>query len=199
MIRQKNKSVRRPHRLKTEQWLELALDFLASEGREKLTIDNLVSALGVTKGSFYWHFRDRHDFQVRLLRFWDERYTQVVIEHLATSDAGPAERLWTIMEIVCQQELTRYEVAIRAWAAQEPAIFDLVQTVDESRIRIVRSLFEELGFRGTELEMRTRSYATYVTFDLGISVRQSKRQRLNCLRQFHAMIIRRSTKRAKTP
>jgi len=183
-----NQMSKRSERLTREVWLSRALEHLAQDGKAKLTVDKLVRALGVTKGSFYWHFRDRDDFQQSLVKYWDHQYTQSVIKLVTPLKGSPDDRLWAIMETVCKEDLARYDVAIRAWAAQEPAVVDLVRSVDNSRLRLVRSLFAELGFRGTELQMRTRSFVTYVSLELGITVRQSKRQRLDCLRHFHAMI-----------
>ncbi len=178
-------------RLSREDWLSRALDYLAHEGRDKLTIDNLVRALGVTKGSFYWHFRDRKDFFDQLLRFWDDRFTQSVIETVMVQDDAPDVRLWKIMEMVCSQNITRYEIVIRGWAAHEPEIEGFVRKVDRARNKIVRGLFEQLGFTGVALEMRARSFVTYLSMELGMTWRQTKKQRLACLREFHQLMTAR--------
>ena len=177
----------RSQRHTRERWLSLALDFLAQDGNAKLTIDRLVDALGVTKGSFYWHFRDRHDFQRSVIEYWDEHFTQVVVERLDEQSTA-ADRLWAIMQSVFQEDLARYDVAIRAWAAQDTRIAKLVQLTDRKRLRVVRDLFAEIGFEGAELEMRTRCFVTYVSLETGISVKQSKKRRLECLRQLHALL-----------
>lgn len=178
-------------RLSREEWLSQALDYLAHEGREKLTIDNLVKALGVTKGSFYWHFRDRNDFRDQLLRFWVDRFTQSVIQEVTHQKVAPDQQLWRIMELVCGQDLTRYEIVIRAWANREPEIESVVRKVDRSRNKLVRELFEQLGFTGVALEMRVRSFVTYLSMELGMTWRQSKNQRLACLREFHQLVTSR--------
>lgn len=157
-----NPRSRQSQRLSREEWLSQALDYLAQEGKAKLTIDKLVGALGVTKGSFYWHFRDRDDFQQSLVKYWDNRYTQVVAERVEQLSGSSNDRLLAIMEIVCKDDLARYDIAVRAWAAQEPSVAMLVRSVDESRLRFVRSLFAEMGFRGTELDMRARSFVQAV-------------------------------------
>ncbi len=48
--------------LSRKEWLEKALSIVSREGAAKLRINNLVAEVGVTKGSFYWHFKDREDF-----------------------------------------------------------------------------------------------------------------------------------------
>ena len=48
--------------LSRDRWLELALDTMVARGRSKFSLDALIKAMPVSKGSFYWHFRDREDF-----------------------------------------------------------------------------------------------------------------------------------------
>jgi AcrR family transcriptional regulator len=55
----KNKSSKR---LSREEWLSRALQVLSREGKAKLKIESLTKNLGVTKGSFYWHFKGRAEF-----------------------------------------------------------------------------------------------------------------------------------------
>jgi len=127
------------------------------------------------------------------LNYWHGNYTKRVARHLKSLDKsiGPAERLWEIIEVVSKQQLTKYDVVFRAWASIDPGIAAMVRKVDRSRLENVRSLFSQLGFRGLMLEMRARSFVAYVTFNPGVGTDQSDRQRLNCLRQFHAMITTR--------
>ena len=64
-----------------------AMQLLAETGGSRITIDSLVARLGVTKGSFYWHFQDRAEFIRSLVDYWDRRYTRVVTETLGESTA----------------------------------------------------------------------------------------------------------------
>ena len=62
-------------RLSQEAWLALALDTLANEGRALIEIDYLASKLGVTKGSFYAHFRDKKHFVHEVAKYWADTST----------------------------------------------------------------------------------------------------------------------------
>jgi hypothetical protein len=95
------------------------------------------------------------------------------------------------METVCLEDLARYDVAIRAWAAQDTRIAKLVQRTDRKRLRVVRDLFAEMAFEGAELEMRARCFVTYVSLETGISVKQNKKKRLECLQQLHTLLTTR--------
>ena len=52
-----------------KSWLDAALQALASGGIDQVRIESLAKKLGVTKGSFYWHFKDREQFLDELLNF----------------------------------------------------------------------------------------------------------------------------------
>ena len=64
-------------RLSRQDWLENALATLSEKGQAGLSIQDLSVALGVSRGSFYWHFEDRDDFVHALLEHWYEEYTAV--------------------------------------------------------------------------------------------------------------------------
>ena len=103
-------------RLSKQDWLENALAVLSEKGRAGLSIEDLSEALGVSRGSFYWHFKDRKQFVHDLLEYWYEEYTAaapVVVER----DGGTAEeRLARLMRLVHDQELTRHDLTIRSLA-----------------------------------------------------------------------------------
>ncbi len=51
-------------------WLEAAADAIAEGGFGEARILTLAKKLGVTRGSFYWHFRGHDDFIRSLLERW---------------------------------------------------------------------------------------------------------------------------------
>jgi len=151
-----------PARLSREEWLARALEVLVKKGAGQLTVESLARQLGVTKGSFYWHFTDRADFFRQLIEYWDERFTQTVIAEISELGGPAEERLLELMRLVLSKRLDRFEMPVRAWAQQNPALAPLVRKVDRHRISFVRSLFLEMGFDEDEAEMRTRVFLTYM-------------------------------------
>ena len=149
-------------RLNRAEWLARALEVLGKKGAGELTVDSLARHLGVTKGSFYWHFKDRADFFRQLIEYWDEHFTRTVIAEISTRDNSPEERLLDLMQLVHAKRLDRFEMPVRAWAQQSPALAPLVRRVDKRRIEFVMSLFMEAGFDADEAEMRTRIFLTYM-------------------------------------
>ena len=151
-----------PARLSKEEWLARALEALGKKGAGELTIESLARHLGVTKGSFYWHFRDRADFFRQLIEYWDERFTRTVTTEISGLGGTAEERLLELMQLVHSKRLDRFEMPVRAWAQQNPALAPLVRSVDRHRTLFVRSLFLEMGFDEDEADMRTRIFLTYM-------------------------------------
>jgi len=145
-------------RLTREAWLEKALEVLHHQGNAGLQIENFTRKLGVTKGSFYWHFKDRDDFRRAILDYWDEYYTRRVMEHVEAKGGDAWTKLRRVIEMVALENLSGYDEPIDGWAAHEPAIAARVQAVYKFRYQYIRSLFAELGFRGSDLDTRTVAF-----------------------------------------
>ena len=80
-------------RYSREDWLHKALEVLAAKGPSQLNIGALCKALGVTRGSFYWHFEDRKDFIHELLELWHEEYTARMPEFIEEGGGTGREKL----------------------------------------------------------------------------------------------------------
>src|SRR5882762_3011292 len=74
-------------------WIQAAFDLLVSGSIDSVGVEPLAKQLGVTKGSFYWHFKDRAALLAALLRTWKQRATLSIIERLEHSHISPIERL----------------------------------------------------------------------------------------------------------
>ena len=140
-------------KLTRQKWLEFSLELLIKEGNTKLRIDNLVRCMGVTKGSFYWHFKNRDDFILSLVEHWIKISTLVVVEHMQQIPGDGKKRLFELLKFIVINDLTRYDVAIRAWALMEPQVAHIVRKADQRRLDFVRNLFAEMGFERNELKM----------------------------------------------
>jgi AcrR family transcriptional regulator len=150
-----------------EKWLAMAIDAMAEQVKSKFSLDSLIAAMPVTKGSFYSHFRDRSDFLAALVEYWDRHHTKSVVAVLRSLPEGTSaqDRLWELMRVVHDMKFNRYEPLIRSLTREFPDIRDAVRVVDRRRIDTVRSLFREMGFEGDELEMRTLACVTVTSQD----------------------------------
>ncbi|MHC4802550.1 MAG: TetR/AcrR family transcriptional regulator, partial [Planctomycetota bacterium] len=128
-------------------------------------VERLARDLGVAKSGFYWHFRDRDDLLRGLLRYWAHEFTDVVREDPRIRAERPLERLRGIMEMVVDHDLTRYDLAMRSWAARDPRAARAFRRVYKTRLDFVGAAFAELGFKGDELEMRTRLFVCHQSWE----------------------------------
>lgn len=177
-------------RLTREQWLDKALNILAREGKAKLRIERLARDMKVTRGSFYWHFRDRRDFVKSVVEYWVEKYTSIVRSEVAGLQIDAKSRLLALMEKLVYNRHERYDIAIRAWAALDADVARIVRKADRMRMDFVRSLFTEMGFTGKELEMRVRTFVVFHSLELGIFVRLNRQERMKLVKLRHAFFTR---------
>jgi AcrR family transcriptional regulator len=166
-----------------DQWLARALDVIASKPHGKLRIHELVKDLGVTRGSFYWHFKSREDFVRSLAEYYDRWSTEQVIAAVQAGGGDARQRLRKIMEFVFSKRMGRYEMAVHAWAFQEPAVAEAVQRSEENRLAYARTLFEEMGFTGDQLETRVRAFLGYMNLDHSWFAREGDDERLRLLEE----------------
>ena len=178
-------------RLSQEQWLAEALEALVEEGPRVLTVDKICRRLDLSRGSFYWHFENRDDFINCLAEYWARTKTRDVIDAVTTFNVSPEERLFRLMELIQETKAAAYDIAIRAWASYEPKAAEIVKSVDRNRYSLVRSLFKEIGFDGDELEMRTRTFFVFNSFDPGVTIRESRQQQKARLKLRHKFFVRR--------
>lgn len=116
--------------LDREAWARRALDVLRIEGIQGVRVERLARDLGVTKGSFYWHFKDRNALYRNMLDYWADAYTQVVVGNTEFHDDDPGGSLMAAMKMVRRDGLDQYEMAIRAWADRDRMAEQAVRRVD---------------------------------------------------------------------
>ncbi|MBK8214483.1 MAG: TetR/AcrR family transcriptional regulator [Myxococcales bacterium] len=145
-----------------EAWLAAAWEALARGGVEGVRVEPLAARLGVTKGSFYWHFRDRAALLDALLEDWERRATLGVIARVDASSEAPRARLAELLRVTTgAPEAPDAEHAIRAWGAHDPSAGARLARVDERRERYVEDLLVSAGV--TRAKAKHRARALYLT------------------------------------
>lgn len=139
-------------RLTRHDWIASGLRTLATEGASALKVGALATAMGVSRGSFYWHFRDFADFRAKLLASWRDRTVDQVIREFEAEPAGP-RRLQRLVKraFFGRRGLDR---AIRIWAADEPDVATMVAAVDARRVAYMAELLIASGIDGAEAQPR---------------------------------------------
>ena len=165
-----------------DEWLARALEVLAAEGVNGVRVERLARDLKISKSGFYWHFKDRRDLLKQLLDYWRHEYTQIVSQNQDLLKVDPETRLYKVVQMIPEHSLTNYEVTMRAWAEHDTMAAEAVASVYKERMNYIRKAFKELGFTGNDLEMRTRLFVCYHTWEKAMFGNDSARK-LNRLRK----------------
>lgn len=144
------------------QWLRAGLEALRKGGVAAVRVERLAAQLGVTKGSFYHHFRDRGALLEALLEFWSREMTDAEFERVRALPGGLASRLLTLAKDVLERGMGRYDPAIRAWARSDRRVAAAVAQVDRRRVRSLAQFFAEGGFDAAEAQVRARLFYTFL-------------------------------------
>ena len=129
--------------LSAKDWLDQGLKTLAKSGFTALKAEPLAKAMGVSRGSFYWHFADISAFHAAILKQWREIAAEQIIAGVeaASKDENPLE---VLLRRVFSERLA-IENAVRTWASVDPAARAAVQAIDRRRLGYVERLLTQSG------------------------------------------------------
>ena len=144
------------------QWLNAGLQALRKGGVGAVRVERLADDVGVTKGSFYHHFRDRGALLEEVLEYWAREMTDAEFERIQTLRGGLAPRLVALAQDVLEKGMGRYDPAIRAWAREDRKVAAAVAQVDRRRVKALAGFFEEGGFTAAEARVRARTFYTFL-------------------------------------
>jgi AcrR family transcriptional regulator len=155
----------RKARLRRQDWVDAALERLAASGVDAVRVELLARELGVTKGSFYWHFKDRGELLEAVLREWEA--TTAAVLPSVPEGATPSERMERYLELVtavaADADQAALENAILGWAQKDPAVAERVAAVEGQRTANSERLLAELGFPPADAAAWADiGYTTYV-------------------------------------
>src|SRR6266702_4285988 len=129
--------------LSAKDWLDQGLKTLASDGFTALKAEPLAKAMGVSRGSFYWHFADIGAFHAAILKHWREIAAEQIIANVEAASKHE-DPLALLLLRVFGEKLT-LESAVRTWATVDPAARAAVQAIDQRRLGYVEGLLKQSG------------------------------------------------------
>lgn len=147
--------------LTPEAWTRAALAAIGSGGVGAVAVDRLARELGASRGSFYWHFKDRANVIEAALELWARECTTDLLSGLeAITD--PVERLRTLLRTVYEQQADAVELRLSA-AGDDPVVAPMVARVTRLRIDALRRIFTDLGLPAKQASDRAwLAYAFYI-------------------------------------
>lgn len=164
--------------LTRESWVVCAFDTLYKEGIDQVRIERLAKKLNVTKGSFYWHFKNRPDLLDALIEYWDLEMTKTVVENALLFHGEPVQRIFSTLRDIISNERTKHDPAVRAWANHDIKAEKYVEKVDNLRLTFLIELFVDASFDAEEAEVRARMLYYYVLGEAYVTHKESRAIRL---------------------
>ena len=151
--------------LSRETWVKAASNLIAQEGIQAVAVEPLAVALGVTKGSFYWHFVDLGAYRSALMDAWAALHDTERAQFTAMSDLEPRERLGRMLQVLLGERLWMLERAMREWARSDATAAAAVTAADRRIWRAVRLAYLDAGFTPAEAAVRADA-----TFAIGVGI-----------------------------
>ena len=151
--------------LSTKDWLDQGLKTLAKSGFTALKAEPLAKAMGVSRGSFYWHFADIGAFHAAILKHWREVSAEQIIAALEAS----AEEDNPLSLLLNRAFGTKpsLEKAVRSWATIDPKARAAVLAIDRRRLDYLEHMLRQAGLEAETAAARAQIlYWSYLGFAL---------------------------------
>jgi AcrR family transcriptional regulator len=149
--------------LTREDWARAAIEIMIDSSVEQVRVEAIARELGVSKGSFYWHFRNRDELLELVLDIWTQEATLSVDERVLRRATSPSERLLLFLRLPLSSKraskASDLELAILGWARRSRMAEDAVATVDRLRVEQLARQFGQLGFSQEQAEFQ--AHMTY--------------------------------------
>jgi AcrR family transcriptional regulator len=137
------------------RWIEEGLRSLASGGPDAVRVEPLARTLGVTKGGFYWHFKDRRALLDEMLDAWERVAVDEVIERVESEGGDARTRLRGLFALASSRgDVLPIDLAVRDWGRREKVVAKRLRRVDNRRMDYMRSLFGDFCPDEEEVEVR---------------------------------------------
>lgn len=167
-------------------WLAASLSMLVDEGVEAVQITRLARKLKVSRGSFYWHFKDRDDLLKAVLAEWRAANSGVMASGLATA-TSLTEGVLSLFSIWVEDEQfsTRFDQAIHDWARRSDQVMQIVRLEEDKRIQAIAAFFCKHGYDDIEAFVRARVlYFTQAGY-YALNIEESMTARLELLDTYY--------------
>lgn len=169
----------RPKKVEVRTWVETARQALIEDGVVGLKVDRLATRLGVTRGGFYHHFKDRDALIEALLEHWRDvcRFTPPSTAHETPAEAAAWFETfshWLIEEALYDHA---FDMAVRDWARSEERAERAIGQADAERIATIVHLFRMLGYAEPEATIRARVFYYHQIGYYSINVHETDDER----------------------
>lgn len=180
-----------------EDWIAIARKTLVTAGIDDVKVDRLAKRLGVTRGSFYWHFQSRSDLLQALLKDWEARNLVEIAqveEHWTSSgpELSDVVRSWMSED----SAFLAFDLAVRGWARKAPSVAKAVHRVDDAWIALLEEVFRHSGYGGDEALVRARIVYFHQIGYYALDIRETLEERVRLIPIYYEALLGKKPNRA---
>jgi AcrR family transcriptional regulator len=128
-------------------WVFAALSLLGEKGLDRVTIDALCSKLGLTKGSFYWHFKGRQELLFAMAESWASTSTRDIHNQLRSSTMTDRQQLAELNRMSTQMGYGNIDRAMRIWAENCEETAKAVHQADREILGFIEEKLINIGLK----------------------------------------------------
>ena len=173
--------------LTREDWNDGAWEMLGESGVDGVRIEPLARRLGVTKGSFYWHFKERQELIDALLDRWFTAWDDQLSPNFDAA-ADPAERSWALFESVIGRGTRGQTVSLRMLSHTDADVARRIEERDSQRLLFLTARLKEIGLSEEEARVRGQVYQVLMTGEYLRSGGQPLEERIERAREYHLLL-----------
>ncbi len=163
-----------------EDWLNVALDVLVSDGVDHVKVLALSQRLDVSRSSFYWYFKSRSELLDALLDHWRETNTRTFVAMCQEPAETITGAVCNLFKCFIDEQLFdhRLDFAIRDWSKRSGAVRRVVDQADAARLAEVAAMFKRYGFAPEDAEIRARILYYMQIGYFALELRETAEERL---------------------
>jgi AcrR family transcriptional regulator len=175
--------------------VQAALEILMEKGIEAVKVDVLAKSLKITRGSFYWHFKNLDDLLAAIIQEWQVIDTEAAIQQVEQIGGTPSQQLLHLFEIAAKDDDSpgerlrqRLEKAMRIWAIHDLRAMQSIERVDKQRLEYLQNLFLQIGCSQTDAELRAQIVYSVKLGWVVIAPPRTQSERLAQMRLLHEIL-----------
>jgi len=170
--------------LDRDAWLRKALDVLFANGISQIKVEVLARKMKLTKGSFYWHFKNRDELLRSMVDWWRDQQLSFIARLAVQQVADPASQIKAVINFTQHTEDSHHDLAMREFARFNKLAAQAVASVDQQRVDYLAQLFRAADFNEQEALLRARAlyfyqvgeYTTSLVLESGLRDELAERQ-----------------------
>lgn len=161
-------------RLTRDDWVREAFALLHERGVDGVKIVVIAERMGVTSGSFYWHFKGLPELMDCLLEFWETVLTDAIIVRATSYEGPPEDRILDLMTQVIEQDAAVHDHPISVWARRDPAVQEIFERTIQKRFDFAAWIFGQAGFSKRQAKIRGRLMVAYLMGESSTNLKKNR-------------------------